>query len=355
MKKYFSLLAALGCLLVASCSKDSSDETDFKAPTTTGYYVINQGNFYDNISGSLSYGDFGGSLTELTLSGAALGDTPENGVIWGELLCIPCNASSDLAVINTTDGSLVKRIHLTEPQAACADSRYVYATESDGHLARIDMKTFSIDRLEVGASPYACVYTNGKVYVNCAPWAPDWSAPVGRTVAVVDAESFTKTADITVGLNPYDQMTVDGKGNVYTVCCGDYGATLPEVWQITPDGKARKYADGNIIACHPTEPLLYVINSQTDYSNYPEVSVKSTFTCLDTSTDSPKVFCVAEADMPASPIAASVCPRDGSLYVTSDGAAGAYSSLGTLSIYSPQGVRTALLHTGVHPYYIVWR
>ncbi|MCQ2266100.1 MAG: hypothetical protein MJZ40_00125 [Bacteroidaceae bacterium] len=355
MKKFLSLLAAVGCLFVTSCSEDSPEPPHFPSVSCSGYYVINQGNYYDNITGTLSFGDFTEFFPELQLGNGTLGDTPENGVIVGHHLYVPCNASSSLTIIDMDTHSIVGRIQLNFPQYACTDGTYIYVTESDGQLARISAATQEIVRTYVGPSPYACLYSAGRVYVNCAPWTPDYSAPLGRSVAVVDTKSYTKVEDIEVGLNPYDQMGVDASGCIYTVCSGNFADIQPEVWQISSDGKAKKYADGSIIATSPLLNVLYVIKTESDYSNYPEVSTKSSYSIIDTRTGKAQDIALQGESQPAAPIAAFINPENGHLFVTSDGAASAYSSLGTLHEYSS---RNELLHTyqtGVHPYYVVFR
>lgn len=314
------------------------------------FYVVNQGNYYDNITGTLSSYD-GQSLTNDAL---IIGDTPENAVLLNDHLYVPCNASSNLTVINTRTMTVEARIPLVSPQYACTDGVHIYVTESDGNLARINPTTNDVTRTFVGNSPYACAYANGKVYVNCGPWDAGYTMPVGRAVMVVDAESFTKTNEITVGLNPYDQIAVDGEGYVYTVCSGDFVSVMPEVWQISPDETAQKYADGSIIAIDTKSNALYIINSTTDYSNYPDVTVKNTYTTINTVTNDTQVFTLTGESEPASPIAAFVNPLNGHLYVTSDGTAGNYSSLGTIHEYSTDGELQNTFVTGVHPYCIVF-
>lgn len=355
MKKYISLLAAIVCLTITSCSEDNPEPPQFPEVNCSGFYVINQGNYYDNITGSLSFGDFTDFYPELRLGNGTLGDTPENGVIVGQRLYVPCNASSDLAIINTNTHTLEGRIPLNAPQSACTDGTYIYVTESDGQLARISAATQEIVRTYVGPSPYACLYSAGKIYINCAPWSADFTAPIGRSVAVVDAKSYTKVKDIEVGLNPYDQIGVDASGRVYTVCSGNFADIQPEVWQISPDGKAQKYADGNIIATSPLLDVIFVIKTETDYSNYPDVSTKSDYSIIDTRTGIAQQITLQGESQPASPIAAFINPANGHLFVTSDGTAGGYSSLGTVHEYNSRDEHLHTYQTGVHPYFVVFR
>lgn len=314
------------------------------------FYVVNQGNYYDNITGTLSSYD-GQSLTNDAL---IIGDTPENAVLLNGNLYVPCYASSNLTIINTRTMTVEARIPLVSPQFACTDGKYIYVTESDGNLARINPTTNDVTRTVVGNSPYACAHANGKVYVNCGPWNADYTMPVGRAVMLVDTESFTKTKEIAVGLNPYDQIAVDDKGYVYTVCSGDFTSIMPEVWQISPDETAKKYADGSIIAINAKSSILYVINSTTDYSNYPDVTVKNTYTIINTDTNDTHAFTLKGDSEPASPIAAYVNPHNGHLFITSDGTAGNYSSLGTIHEYAADGELQNTFVTGVHPYCIVF-
>lgn len=340
MKKILSLLCACALMGLTSCSDEEHDGPTPTPTTPSGFYVINQGNIYSGISGSLSFGDGQAFTSEITTN-MLLGDTPQNGVILGKNLYIPCYGSSDLAVIDTESHSVVQRIRLNQPQHICTDGHYLYVTESDGHLARLSPLSSQIDRVHVGDNPYACVYSHGKVYINCGPWTADWSEPIGTSVKVVNTQSFTCEPEITVGLNPYDQMAVDANGYIYTVCCGNYNDIMSEVWQISPDGTARAVCYGDIITTRSN--LIYVYDSST-----------GTLQLYTSNATKPiKQITLAKENFLLNPISMNIEPSTGNLFITSD--LESYDLPGALYVFDPYG--NALLQaysTGVHPYRVVF-
>lgn len=341
MKKILSLLCACTLMGLASCSNDEHDDPTPTPVTPSSFYVINQGNIYAGISGSLSFGDGKAFTSEITTN-MVLGDTPQNGVILGKNLYIPCYGSSDLAVIDTESHSVVQRIRLNQPQHICTDGHYLYVTESNGHLARLSPLSSQIDRVHVGDSPYACVYSHGKVYINCGPWTADWSEPIGTSVKVVNTQSFTCEPEIAVGLNPYDQMAVDANGYIYTVCCGNYNDIMSEVWQISPDGTARAVCPGDIITTR--DNLIYVYDSFWATLNLYTSDAKAPI----------KNVSLGRENLILNPVSMTVDPATGELYITSD--LESYDLPGALYVFDPYG--NALLSayaTGVHPYRVVFK
>lgn len=341
MKISHYLLASLLCVALVSCSEEEPQRTGWPDSPMKGFFVVNQGNAYSQIPGSLSFGDFTDFIVDLPLNvtGGVLGDGPQKATCIGDNFYVPCNSSNCISIVNTRllSGS---RIEMSAPQCACTDGKYVYVTESNGSLARLNATTFKIDRVTAGDSPYGCTYANGKVYVNCGPWE-GWN-PVGTKVMVMSVEPFEKIGEIEVGLNPYDQITTDIDGNVYTVCCGNYADVPSEVWRISPDGTAEKLCDGEVIAVSSTLPEMYVVN-------------RGEYTLMNTRTRQSTTLPIAATDKPSVPISAAVCPADGSLYVTADGeGAEGYNIPGGLFVYNKQGALLRKYVTGVHPYCVLF-
>ena len=356
MKKLNFSLLTLASLLTLTWTFSSCTNDDPNGPTIcptleySGCFVVNQGNSSDNIAGSLTLLSLNDYIQELPLTDkSVLGDAPQNAVHLGYTLYVPCYSSSDLAMISLVDATTIGRVKLHGPQHACTDGTYIYVTESDSTLARINpLNTADIKRIKLPGMPYACVYANGNIYINLG--TPYGATTVGKSVAVVNTQAGRLTAQIEVGENPYDQMTVDENGNIYTVCFGDYSA--PEVWQITHDGYAKKYADGSIIAAAGHK--LFVINSVTDWSDWQNPITTNSFKAYDvkTSTTLSTDIYKGEQKAPASPVCMKIA-TNGDIYVTADGAEG-YSSRGKLYIYDSEGLFKAEYTTGVHPYYLTF-
>lgn len=354
------LLPLLIVLVFFSCT-----EEDVPTPRTDALpcLLVNQGNYYDNVAGTLFFPS-GQSLL--------IGDTPQNAVLLDSLLYVPCYASSDLAIVSLTTGTVLSRIPLTAPQHICTDGQRLFVTQGDGTLAVINPQApqggKAQERLEAlplgggggglgGLCPYACVASKGYVYINCGTSA-DGLHPDNRVV-VVNAATLTVERTITVGNNPYDQIAADADGNVFTVCLGDYSAA-PEVWKITPEGTAAPCATGNLIATHGH--TLYIAHVQADWSTWPEVTATTDYATLDTRTGAlHPLYLSFNAPSPLGgdggglyPSCLAISPTDGNLHIASDAAPGNYNSPGSLHVFSPSGTHLASYPAGPHPYSIVF-
>ena len=372
------LLPLLFVLVFFSC-----EEENLPAPQTDALtcLLVNQGNYYDNVAGTLFFPS-GQSLL--------IGDTPQNAVLLDSLLYVPCHASSDLAIVSLTTGTVLSRIPLTAPQHICTDGQRLFVTQGDGTLAVINPQAPSLslappslpywgkislyERGDVtgselspkggagrglplgevggglgGLCPYACVASNGHVYINCGTSA-DGLHPDNRVV-VVNAATLAVERTITVGNNPYDQIAADADGNVFTVCLGDYSAA-PEVWKIAPEGTAAPCATGNLIATHGH--TLYVAHVQADWSTWPEVTATTDYATLDTRTGALQPLQLLSEEEPVYPSCLAISSTDGNLYIASDAAPGNYNSPGSLHVFSPSGTHLASYPAGPHPYCIVF-
>lgn len=118
---------------------------------------------------------------------------------------------------------VIKSIPLTNAENQPINPRYmtavdgnVYFTAYDGTVSRLDTLSMSITGVEVGDHPEALTNANGKLYVNISGYGS------GKTVAVIDLTTFTKTKDIETVLNPYTQCITGDDGYVYVVSNGNY-------------------------------------------------------------------------------------------------------------------------------------
>ena len=339
------LLPLLFVLVFFSCT-----EEDLPAPQTDALpcLLVNQGNFYDNVAGTLFFPS-GQSLL--------IGDTPQNAVVLDSLLYVPCYASSDLAVVSLATGNVKQRISLTAPQHICTDGQRLFVTQGDGSLAVVSPMEGRTASVDLGGSPYACLASKGHVYINCGTSADGMLTD--NRVVVVNAATLAIERTVEVGQNPYDQMAADDDGNVFTVCFGDYSAA-PEVWKITPEGTAAPCATGNLITT--AGHTLYVAYVQADWSNYPHVTATTDYSTLDTRTNVLQpLYLSFNAPSPLGgdggglyPSCLAISPTDGNLYIASDAAPGNYNSPGSLHVFSPSGTHLVSYPAGPHPYCIVF-
>ena len=170
----FLLLLVMPAMLLTACS-DEDENNDQGTPmpptqeTAVQCYVINQGNMYDNISGSLDFisasGEYRSGVFKGT-NGVSLGDGPQRGIAYGTKVYIPMNGSDCVWVIDKTSCRTLKQIKTNSPEAVCAAEGYVFVSNNDGNVSRIDTLALDIDRhIAVGPNPMGMAATGGKVYV----------------------------------------------------------------------------------------------------------------------------------------------------------------------------------------------
>lgn len=359
-------LAALALLTASFFNACSDDEVPLPPaePVGTGQsgaFVLNQGNIYDGIVGTLDFLNFTTdaytSGVFMQANGVQLGDTPQAGTVYGSHLYVAMYGSNLVWCLDAASGRIVKQIALPSPEGICAADGYVYVSCNDGYLARIDTLTLEADekRLEVGPNPAGLCAANGSIYVAISDgynYANEYAD--GFRVARVSTPGFSKQADITVGMNP-NIVQADAQGNVFAVCQGNYGMgateVKPEVWKIAPDNSASTFIPATSIAIK--DNTLYTIYNYTNYTTY-----ESTLEYKAYSTQSGEVLnegLLSLNDLPAVPIGISVCPADGHIYVTSDRAQYDYNSPGYVYRYAPDGHLVKRYDAGTHPFAVVFK
>lgn len=351
-------LALLTALAVTACDDEetTTPTIDPPAATASGAFVLNQGNQYDGIVGSMDYLDYGsGHYTGgffQAANGQALGDGPQDGLVYGSKLYVVLYGSKLVWVCNAADGTALKSIPMTDPEGLCAADGKVYVSCNDGYVACIDTLTLEAAdrRVEVGPNPVGMAATGGYVYVAVSDGYNSAAGYAnGFKVAKLRTSDFTKAADITVGMNP-TALAADREGNVFVVCTGNYGMLSPEVkpavWKITPDDRASEFAPGTQIAVAGT--TLYAVYNYTNYTTYLPEPV--TYKAYNTLTGGVVNANLLPEEAPLQPIAIDVDPRNGDIFVTSgDGTAQSYARPGYVYRYGYDGAFKARYQAGVQP------
>ncbi len=350
------LLAAFGLLAFQACD-DVEEIVEEVQPGkgVRGAYILNQGNSYSGLDGTLSFLDFETyGMTHNVFSAAnrqSLGEGPQDGVVYGSKLYVSMNGSQLVWVIDPSTRKVVKQIPTAYPQGIKAAGGAVYVANNDGFVSKIDTASLTVvGKVAVGPNPvdmevrgqylYTSVsdgynYNNG--YVN------------GLKVAKVDLRSFAKVSDITVGLNP-GKMTQDGNGNLFVVCNGNYSSVAPAIWRIDARDHAATYCPGNIAAAHGDQ--LFVLTTQTDWL---AKTVTVTPAVWNTKHhEEQKDHAWLKASMPVDPVALAVQPSTGQIYATSRSRVSDYTAPGTLTVYERTGTFRNTFATGIEPYAVVF-
>lgn len=238
MRKFKFLLPFVVMMAgMASCKKD-----DVKTETpkvTTGVYILNEG-LLNNTLSTLTYYDFGTNkpVTDYYAnvnSGAEIGDTGNDLLIYGGKMYIVVNETSQLIVADVATAKNLKTIPFKngavsrKPRNAVAYKNMVFVSAWDNSVSVIDTATLTITKtITVGANPEQMVISGDNLYVaNGGSITPGYDS----TISVVSLSSLTELRKIKVGVNP-NCMAADSANNIYVGCIGDYGAIGPKLVKV---------------------------------------------------------------------------------------------------------------------------
>ena len=265
--KFLSLLLiAAASTGFYSCSDDNEEvgkNPEFQE-TVSGIYVVNQGNFYSGLPGSLTSYDF--STKKATqeafkaVNSVGLGDTPMSALIHGSKMYIAVYESNLIWVVNPNTLKVEKSIKpdapASSPRYLAAKDGYVYASMYTGQVCRIDTVSLAIDKtINVGPNPEQMAILGNNLYVANSD-GMNWQANYANgSVSIVDLSSLSERK-IKVGVNPCN-MATNGT-DVFVLCMGDYAAVPSTIKRISGDS-AVDIAPGSFFAVSGNE--IYAIDA----------------------------------------------------------------------------------------------
>ena len=278
MKKYFLHLGFLlaTVLTFTACSNDNNDEPIIEPPHY-GYhyaYVVNNGNWNQNDGTVSSLDNVEGAWTVTDLykkaNGVGIGDAQDLTFVDGKIF-VTSTTSSKIEVLDK-EGKLLKQVKLPKvsPRYIISYDKNVYFTTYSGYVYKMNINSYELtDSVKVGNYPEALAVANGKIYVAISGYGK------GKSLAIVDVNSFKKTKEIETALNPYNQMvaTVDGK-KVYFVACLDHSDHLLQCVDTQTDAVETVGHASSIAIDKNTN---YLVCIYAPYGNGEEIPVKKYF------------------------------------------------------------------------------
>ncbi len=353
-----SVISVLVPLLFTACSED---EEPFGGgvfePQSKTVYVINQGNIYGGVNGSIAAVDM--ETYDYTpdlfrsVNGQSIGDTPQGAVAYGSKIYVPVYGSDVLWVISRSSLKIVAQIQMNDPEFACATEGKVFVTNNDGYVSRIDTLSLEVDKkVSVGPNPAQITAYGGKVYASVSDgYNYDGGYLNGKRVAVLDAVTGEYVMEIAVGLNP-GPIATDGAGNVYVVSRGNYSTVKSVVQRIDArTGAVTNLTEGTLIAVR--ENNLYVLGVDTDWTVQKTIVTSKVY---DTTTgELLKENYLPSDHVPGSPNSIDIEPATGRLFICVDKTAIDYDRAGSLFIYESDGSFVQKIETGIHPCGVVFR
>lgn len=378
MLKHFKLATAL--LLLSACFTACSDDDPTPTPSPTpsrgesGFYVVNQGNSYSNIAGSIDAVSFTETDTVQTsgvfssANGMSLGNSPQKPIIYGSKMYVPMYAENLVWVIDATTMKKIASVQTNQPEAVCGSDGYVFVTNNDGYVTRFDTLSYtSSTPLAVGPNPSGIAASNGKVYAAISDGYNSSNGYAdGFKVAQIDAKDFTLDKQITVGMNP-TSIVACPNGTLFVVCQGNYADILPKVWKIDRTGNAAAFCDGSLIAVDNQNVTsrttarvfpLYVLNVVTNWTwgdaNYGKTTISSGIYDAENGELVKTDFLPAD-HMPGSPISMDINPSTRQLFICADASALGYNDPGFVFVYDVNGGFQKKYSVGVHPCGVVFK
>lgn len=358
-KKLFPILLLLACAFSFCACSDDDDSNENKTPEylrNPTAFVINQGNYYSNIAGSIEV--LNGTTSTLTDSaffnanGILPGNTLQTGLIFNNKFWAIAYQSNVLFVADL-ELNLKKTVKVEAPRAIAANGNYLYISNYNGYVTRVDASTLTVkDSIKVGPNPEEMAVANGYLYVTNSDglnYLNNYAE--GKSVSKINLSSFKVEKTIEVGLNP-TKCVADSLGNVFIVVMGDYGAIPATIQKITQDDRVEDFANATNIAVDGK--TLYAINSVTDWNTYQTVN---TYFKIDTETGVRTDLLKNSSDGVKHPIAIGVNPTNKEFFITSfnDGTYGSdYSGPAYMNEYSKDGSLIKTYTTGINPVAIVF-
>lgn len=360
MKKYLFPALCATLFAFAGCSDDDNvvpPPTIDPVEEAHTAYVLNQGSMFSGIDGTLDV------LVEsdstylskqfYAANRQSLGDSPQEGVVYGSHLYVAVYGSNLVWVLDRQTLIIKAMVQTNEPEGICAAEGAIFVSNNDGYVSRIDTTTFSVtDHVAVGPNPAQMVAVGKYVYVSISDgYNSNNQYANGFKVAKIDAESCEVTSQIAVGMNP-GPLCADNQGNVYVVARGNYGDIAPAVWKIHTNDAAFYFCEGSDVACNGS--TLYVLNNYTNWYANPVVSIL-TYAAYDVADGSCITDKLLEGQpQPEAPTFIRVNPRDGNVYMGSNASSNDYTSPGYLYRYDADGKFVAKYNAGVAPCSIIF-
>lgn len=366
----FAAIALIATIGFTACSDDDPTPTpSYPSRGESGFYVVNQGNAYYKVAGSIDEVVFGATDTTL-ISGVfqqannqSLGNGPQKPIIYGSKVYVPMYDENLVWVIDAKTMHKVASVPTNQPEAVCGSNGYVFVTNNDGHVTRFDTLTYTASEpLAVGPNPAGITASNGKVYAAISDgYNSAHNYVKGFSVAQIDAKTFTLDKSIGVGMNP-TTITSDNQGNVFVVCQGNYGDIVPKVWKINNTGNATEFCDGSIIATDNQNRLsrtsgkqsaLYVLNAVTDWKTGTTSITSSVYNGV--SGEKVQDNLLPADNLPGNPICIDINPATKQLFICADANAFGYASPGYVFVYTADGAFVKKYGVGIHPYGVIFK
>lgn len=293
-KLFFSLCCtvALGASL-AACSEDEELFDDSGSQVTLPAhraFILNEGTQGAN-NATLSFyapdkdADFIKDIF-YTQNQAKLGDTGQTMIEYNNDLYAIISGSRYLIRMNTA-GVEKQRYEIPasegDPRYLAAENGYIYMTQYGGQVTKLDANTLQVvATFKGGANLEGIAECDGKLYVANSYTKNDAGYQYHTDLFVINEATMQKETTLTVDINPNQVLEEDGM--IFLISWGNYADKGYSAQMIDPKDDYKSTSLGVATNMTVGDDMVYFVNSETDYSNWPHTSTTNTFFSYDVKT-----------------------------------------------------------------------
>lgn len=371
MKKYLLSLAvlAMGSTLLTGCLSDNkNDNQPTEYVVTNGALIINNGNMYNGIDGTLTFIDYNAGTAQQnvykTANGTSLGGTPNDVMTYGSKIYITGADENTVFVLDKKTFRLIEKISTTAdmgeaegamPRQLQAYGSRVFVSTYGGYVGVIDTLSLTLgNKYKVGSYPEGMTIgtddnnANAKLYVANSDYGND-----NGSISIIDLTSGSVSEIKNEKIHNPQELAVAGS-EIYVLDWGYYDENWQQkeagvylingsnVQKIVPDATGMAAAGYNIVTF-----------------NYPYGATQPTYSVYNVAYHTLNNFYLAgDSSNPiVSPAAISVDPNTGYVLIASrsmnpDTGYPDYSAPGFVNMYTGNGDFVKSFATGVEPHKI---
>ncbi len=238
------------------CRSNPTEPSGSTPVSTTGVYVVNEGNFQrGNSTLTIYLPDSNKAYQDVfaIANGRNLGDTGNDIVVYGGKAYIVVSGSQRIEVISLATNKSVGTITFPGQRdpyklVILNDAKAFVTNISDSSITEFNPSTLQIttERIKVGLNPMGIVGANGKVYICNSGFGYD------STVTVLNATTGGLIKTVTVGDSP-SEIGVGPNNEVIVKCDGRSDYVKPT--NDTPGSILKINADNDVVFSKVTLPL----------------------------------------------------------------------------------------------------
>ena len=344
----FNAVFVVFTILLLSCEKEQTSSTSQAVGLQNGLIILNEGNYYSQIDGSVSFLSLTDSVMNnnvfTTVNGKSIGNTPNDIVSAAGRFFI---AVTDENLVWVTDDSLriICQITIPQPRHLTTMNDVVFVSTYEGRVYSIDAYTLDKKQSDIVGSCLEDITNRaGYIYV-CNAFTPGANYDYSYHTNIIKLDdNLQKISDINVTCNP-TQIETYGD-DIYLLSQGNYADTNSSIQRITVSDQVEPLHIEATAFTIAGDNLYYISTTYAaDWSQHTEYRV------MDLTTRTSSIFTLGNDIAYPSSIYAD--QETNNVYITSlklsEYGYGDYNSPGYVVCYNPQGIPIKKFTVGVCP------